>query len=162
MCVCVCVKSFVCIQGIFGSSCNILSLVLSQHLSFMENKTNLNVALIWIGVFFLLFWLHWVFVAVLGLSLVAVIRGYFPDFTFRWLPLCWAQAACAQASAVAVVKPAGGAGGRWLRHMGSVALQRVGSSAAGIEPASPASPGEFLTMGPPGSPEGYFFLFSVS
>ena len=55
VCVCVCVKRFVCILGIFGSSCNLLSLVLSQHLSFMENKTNLHVALIFIGGFFSLF-----------------------------------------------------------------------------------------------------------
>lgn len=45
--------------------------------------------------------------------------------------------------------------------MGLVTLQRVRSSAAGIEPASPALAGEFLTTGPPGSPEGYFFILGL-
>ena len=45
--------------------------------------------------------------------------------------------------------------------MGLEALQNVGSSAAGIEPESPALAGEFLTTGPPGSPEGYFFILGL-
>lgn len=45
--------------------------------------------------------------------------------------------------------------------MGLEALQNVGSSAAGIEPESLALAGEFLTTGPPGSPEGYFFILGL-
>ena len=43
--------------------------------------------------FFFLFWLHWVFVAVHGLSLVAASRGYSllwcAGFSLRWLLLLW-------------------------------------------------------------------------
>lgn len=53
------------------------------------------------------------------------------------------------------------AGGLYLWHMGLETLQNVGSSAEGIEPASHALAGEFLTTGPPGSPEGYFFILGL-
>ena len=42
---------------------------------------------------FIYFWLHWVFVAVRGLSLVAASRGYsslrYVGFSLRWLLLLW-------------------------------------------------------------------------
>ena len=44
---------------------------------------------------FVCFWLHWVFVAVHGLSLVAVSRGYSSlqcaGFSLQWLLLLWSM-----------------------------------------------------------------------
>ena len=44
---------------------------------------------------FIYFWLHWVFVAVHGLSLVVVSGGYsllwYTGFSLRWLLLSWSM-----------------------------------------------------------------------
>ena len=98
------------------------------------------------------FWLHWIFVAVHRLSLVAVSRGYsllqYAGFSLWWLLLLWSTGS---------------------RHMGfsscgSQVLERRLSSCgtqaqllrgmwdlprSGIEPMSPALAGRFLTTEPP-------------
>ena len=47
------------------------------------------------NLFLIFFWLHWVFVAVCGLSLVEASRGYFllrcAGFLLRWLLLLWSM-----------------------------------------------------------------------
>ena len=69
------------------------------------------------------FWLHWVFVAACGLSLVAASGGYsslgYEGFSLRCLPCCGAPALGAQASVVAA---------RGLSSCGSRALERRLSS----------------------------------
>ena len=72
------------------------------------------------------FWLHWVFVAVCGLSLVAASGGYFSlwcvGFSLRWLLLLWRSGS----------RRAGfsscGAQAQWLWCTGLVAPRHVGSS----------------------------------
>ena len=104
--------------------------------------------------------LHWVFVAVRGLSLVVASGGYSllwcACFSFQWLLLLQTQALGARASVVASCR---------LSSCGSWALERRLSSCGaqalllcdmwdlpgpGIEPVSPALASGFLTIVPPG------------
>ena len=52
-------------------------------------KINKNFAIPYLFIYFLIFWLHWVFVAVRGLSLVVETGGYSllrcAAFSLRWL-----------------------------------------------------------------------------
>ena len=77
------------------------------------------------------------------LSLVAASGGYSSlqcsGFSLQWLPLCRAQALGTQASVVLVP---GLLAAPW----------HVEIPGPGIEPASPALQGEFLSIGPPGKP----------
>ena len=106
----------------------------------------------WNGFFFLYFifyfWLHWVFVAVQGLSLVVVSRGYSwlwcAGVSLRWLLLLRSMASrvCRLSSC--------GARAYLLRGMWD-------PPGPGLEPMSPALAGRFLTTAPPGKPwNGYF------
>ena len=94
------------------------------------------------------FWLHWVFIAVCELSLVAASRGYSLAVVHRLLTV--------MPSLVAEQFP-----GAWLS---AVVVHQLSCSkvhgilvpAPGIEPLSPALAGGFLTIGPPGkSPESW-------
>ena len=85
------------------------------------------------GLFLLLlllfyFWLHQVFVAAHGLSLVAASRGYsllwYTGFSWQWLLLCGAQALGTQASVVAVHRVIS-CGTQALEHMAQ--LRHMGS-----------------------------------
>ena len=94
------------------------------------------------------FWLHWVFVAVHGLSLVAASGGYVllwcVRFSLRGFSCCGARALGAQASVVVA---------RGLSSCGAWALSLRGMwdlPGPGIEPMSPALTGGFLTIVPPG------------
>ena len=105
--------------------------------------------------FFFFFWLHWVFVAVCRLPLVAVSGGYFSwrcvGFSLRWLLLLWSTG-----SRHAVFSSCGS---RALEH-------RLSSRSAqaqllrgmwdlpgpGLKPMSPALAGRFLTTAPSGKP----------
>ena len=110
------------------------------------------------------FWLHWVFVAPCGLSLVAVSGGY-----SSWashcggFSCCRAQALGVQASVV-VARGLSSCGSRALEHR----LSSCGSRAQplrgmwdlprpGLKPVSPALAGGFLTTVPPGKPRIYLF-----
>ena len=115
-------------------------------------------------ILFIYFWLHWVFVAVRGLSLVAARAGatlhccaqasHCGGFSCRG-----AQALGARASVVVA---------RRLSICGSQALEcRLSSCGTraqllrgmwdlpgpGLEPVSPALAGRFLTTAPPGKPQ---------
>ena len=101
---------------------------------------------------FIYFWLHWVFVAVCGLSLVGASGGFSSlrcaGFSLRWLLLLWSRGS-----------RCGG-----FSSCGSWALERRLSSCArvqllcgmwdlpgpGLEPVSSALAGRFLTTAPPG------------
>ena len=92
---------------------------------------------------YLYFWMHWVFVAARGLSLVSASRGY-------------SSMQCASFSL------------RWLLLLRSTGSRRLGFSSCGVraqllrgtwdlprrglEPVSPALAGRFLTTAPPGRP----------
>ena len=105
--------------------------------------------------YFIYFWLHQVFVAVHGFSLVAASRGYSSlwcaGFSLWWLLLLWSTGS----------RHAG------LSSCGSRALERRLSNCGtwaqllrgmwdlpgpGLEPMSPALAGGFLTTVPPGKP----------
>ena len=81
---------------------------------------------------FIYFWPHWVFIAVLGLILVAASLV--------------AEHGCRARASLVVVRGFGCREATW-DHPGP-----------GIEPASPALAGGFLTTGPPGSPRIILFL----
>ena len=102
---------------------------------------------------FVLFWLHWVFVAARGLSLVVASGGYSllwcAGFSLRWLLLLQSTGS----------RHAGfsSCGSRALEHR----LSSCGAQAQlprgmwdlpgpGLEPVSPALAGGFLTTAPPG------------
>ena len=78
---------------------------------------------LFIYLFIFYFWLHWVFVAACGLSLVAASGGYCwlpcADFSLRWFLFCGAQALGARASGVVALG---------LSSHGSRALERRLSS----------------------------------
>ena len=111
---------------------------------------------------FIYLWLHWVFIAARGLSLVAASRGYSSlqcaGFSLRWLLFCGARALGAWASVVV----AGGLSscGLWapeyrLSSCGTQALLLRGMwdlPGRGLQPVSPALAGRFLTTVPPGKP----------
>ena len=101
---------------------------------------------------FIYFWLHWVFVAANGLSLVAVSWGFSSlwctSFSLRWLLLLWSTGS----------RHAGfsSCGPRALEHSlssGARAYLLRGMwdlPGPGLEPRSPALAGGFLTTAPPG------------
>ena len=101
------------------------------------------------------FWLHWVFVAARGLSLVAVSRGYSSlpcmDFLLRWLLLLQRMgsrsagfSSCGSRTLVCRLSSSGA----WASLLHSMwDLPRPG-----IEPMFPALTGGFLTTAPPGKP----------
>ena len=109
-----------------------------------------------INLFYLFsFWLHWVFIAVHGLSLVAVSRGYSPlqytGFSLRRLLLLWSiGSTCAGFSSCgsrALERRLSSCGPRAQLLRGMQGLPRPG-----LEPVSPALAGGFLTTVPPGKP----------
>ena len=67
---------------------------LGKHRSFLKKKKNISF------IFIMYFWLHWVFVAAHGLSLVAVCGGYSSmgcvGFSLWWLLLLWSNSSRAQ------------------------------------------------------------------
>ena len=90
---------------------------------------------------FIYFWLHWVFVAARGLSLVAASGGYFSlrcaCFSLWWLLLLRSTGSrCAGFSSC----------GTWALLLRSMWDLR----GPGFEPVSPALAGGFLTTAPPG------------
>ena len=115
---------------------------------------------------FIYFWLHWVFVAARGLSLVVASRGYSSlqcvGFSLQWLLLLQSTGS----------RQVGFSNcGTWLSSCGSWALERRLSSCGsraqllrgtwdlpgpGLEPVSPALAGVFLTTVPPGKPMSLF------
>ena len=107
-------------------------------------------------IFYFYFWLHWVFVAAHGLSLVVLSGGYSllwcVGFSLRWLLVA-----------------EHGLQAHGLSSCGSRALERRLSSCGaraqllrgmwdlprpGLEPVSPALAGRFSTTAPPGKPQG--------
>ena len=91
------------------------------------------------------FWFHWVFVAVHGLSLVAVSGGYSllrcVGFSLWWLLLLWSTGSrCAGFSSC-------GTRAQLLCGMWDL-------PGPGLEPVSPALTGGFLTTTPPGKSQG--------
>ena len=114
------------------------------------------------------FWLWWVFIAELGLSLVWLVGATLccgMDSHFGGLSCCRAQTIGVLASVVAVYG---------LSNFGSQALEHSLSScwaqaqllhrmwdplAPGIESVSPALQDRFLTTRPPGKPSCLFFSF---
>ena len=83
---------------------------------------------------YLFIWLHWVFTASRGLSLVLASRG----FSLQWLLLFWSMGSRQWASVVVAHK---------LR---CPAAHGILPDQGWMEPVSPALAGEFLTIGPPG------------
>ena len=106
------------------------------------------------------FWLHWVFVAAHGLSLVAASRGYssFQHFGFslRWL-LLWRSTGSRHGASVVVARGLSSCGSRALALRLSSVVHGLSCSAAcgifpdqGSNPMFPALSGGFLTTAPPG------------
>ena len=97
---------------------------------------------------FIYFWLHWVFVAVHGLSLVAASGGYCllrcVGCSLQWLLLLWST------GSRHVGFSSCGTQAQQLWCTGLVAPRHVGSSHTRVEPVSPALAGGFLTTAPPG------------
>ena len=103
--------------------------------------------------FFFVFWLHWVFIAVRGLSLVAASGGYsllrWAGFSLWWLLLLWSMgsrhAGFSSCGLRALERRLNSCGARasLLRGMWDL-------PGPGLEPVSPALAGRFLTTAPPG------------
>ena len=102
---------------------------------------------------FIYLWLHWVFVAVRGLSLVAATRGYSSlrcaGFSLWWLLLLRSMGSrCAGFSSC-------GTWAQLLRGMQDL-------PGPGFKPVSPALAGGFLTTAPPGKSIQFFLTISES
>ena len=118
---------------------------------------------------FIYFWLRWVLVAVRGLSLVVVSRGYSllrcTGFSLRWLLLL--QSMGSRCTGSVVVACGLSSCGSWalecrLSSCGAWALLLRGMwdlPRPGLELVSPALAGRFLTTEPPGKPQSSLFLF---
>ena len=117
---------------------------------------------------FIYFWLHWVFVATCGLSLVAVSGGYSSlrcaGFSSQWLFLLQSMGSSTRASVV-VASGLSSCGLRALEHRlsscGARAQLLRGMSdlpGPGLEPVSPALAGGFLTTAPSGKPRKFIAL----
>ena len=110
---------------------------------------------------FIYLWLHWVFVAARGLSLVAASGGYSSlwctGFLLRWLLVAehGLQARRLQqlqhASSAVAVRGLGSCGARAQLLRGTWDLPRPE-----IEPMSPSLAGRFLTTAPPGKSSHFF------
>ena len=115
------------------------------------------------------FWLRWVFVAVCRLSLVVASRDYSSlqctGFSLQWLLLLWSTGS-RHAGVRAVACSLNSRGMRGLEHR----LSSCGAWASvlrgmwdlcgpGLEPASPALAGGFLTTAAPGKSHLGFFFF---
>ena len=99
-------------------------------------------------IYFTYFWLRWVFVVGLGLSLVVASRGYSPlrcaGFSLGGFPCCRARALGARTSVVVAHR---------LSSCGTRAQWGMWDlPAPGLEPMSPALAGGFLSTVPPGKP----------
>ena len=115
-------------------------------------------------ILFISFWLHWVFVAAHGLSLVVASRGYSSlwctGFSFWWLVLLWST--CSRRAGFSSC-------GSWAleRRLSSCGAQGQLSHGMwdlpgpGLEPVCPAMAGGFLTTAPPGRPQCYFQMTSL-
>ena len=105
------------------------------------------------GLFLFFFWLRWVFVAVHGLSLVAVSGGY-SSLWCTGFSLWWLLLLSSTDSKVCRLQQLWQVGsreqGQQLLCMGLVVPQHVRSSRPWLEPPSPALAGGFLTTAPPG------------
>ena len=105
--------------------------------------------------YFIYFWLHWVFVAARGLSLVAGSKGYSSlqcaGFSLRWLLLLWRtgsrRAGFSSCGSQALESRLSSCGARVLLLRGVWDLPGLG-----LEPVSPTLAGRFLTTAPPGKP----------
>ena len=109
---------------------------------------------------FIHFWLHWVFVAACGLSLVAASRDYSSwrcaGFSLRWLLLLRSTSSRHTGFSSCGLR----ALERRLSSCGAQALllhSMWDLPGPGLEPVSPALAGGFLTTAPPGKP--CFLLF---
>ena len=121
-------------------------------------KDSLNFATWTVSFFvkiFLFIWLHWVFVAAHQLSLVGA-RGDYSSFRCTGFSLWWVlllqstDSECTGFSGCSM----------WaqeLWHTGLVPPRRMGSSQTRTEPVSSALAGRFLTIGPPGKSNNFFF-----
>ena len=104
---------------------------------------------------FIYFWLHWVFVAVRGLSLIEASGGHSSlrraGLSLRWLLSLRSMGSrhagfsCCGSRALELRLSSCGARAQPLRGMWD--LHRPG-----LEPVSPALAGRFLTTAPPGKP----------
>ena len=117
-------------------------------------------------IIFIYFWLHWVFVAAHGLSLVAASGGHSSlrcaGFSLRWLQLLWSTGSRCVGSVV-VAHGLSSCGSRALEHRLSSCGAQVNllwgmwdPPGPGLEPVSPALAGRFLTTVPPGKAVGNF------
>ena len=98
------------------------------------------------------FWLHWVFVALHGLSLVAASRGYSAvGFSVRGLLLLWSTGSRSMGFSSCITQA------QQLRHTGLVVPRHVKSSCTRIEPVSPALAGRLLSTVLPGKSYMDFF-----
>ena len=113
------------------------------------------------------FWLHWVFVAAPGVSVVAASQSYsslrYTGFPLWCLLYCRAQALGAWASVV-VAHGLSSCGSWALDHRLSSCGARAQSLCgmwdlprSGLEPMPPALAGGFLTTAPPGKPQVHLF-----
>ena len=113
---------------------------------------------------FIYFWLRWVFIAALRLSLVAVSWGYSSlrcvGFSLWWLLLLRSIGSrpagfSSCGSRVLERRPSScGAQAQLLRSIGDL-------PGPGIEPVSPALAGGFLTTAPPGKPNTFFLSLNI-
>ena len=99
---------------------------------------------------FIYYWLHWVFIAVQGLSPVVASRGFSP-VTVHGLLIQWLLLLCSAGSRHAGFSTCGtGAQQLWLE--GLAPFSKWDLPGLKTEPVSPALAGGFLTAGPLGSP----------
>ena len=112
---------------------------------------------------FIYFWLHWVFIAVRGLSLVAASGGYSSlqcaGFSLRWLLLLRStgsrRAGFSSCGSWALERRLSSCGAQayWLRGMWDL-------PGPGLEPLSPPLAGRFSTTAPPGKSSPYLCAIS--
>ena len=142
---------FMCISLMISDVEHLFMYLLAICISSLENVYSSPLPYLFIYLF--IFWLHWVFIAVCGLSLVAVSRGYSPlqctGFPLRWLLLLRSMG-----SRHPGFSSCGSQGlERRLSSCGAQALYLCGMwdlPRPGLEPVSPALAGRFLTTAPPG------------
>ena len=131
-----------------------------SSLAFSERPSRCGPSFFCLGALVFYFWLRWVFIAVLGLSLVVVSRGYSSlwcvGFSLWWLLLLWSTGSRHTSSSVIVACGLSSRGSWALEHR----LSSCGARAQllcgvwdlpgpGIEPMSPALAGGILTTAPP-------------
>ena len=118
-----------------------------------------NFFLSFFKIYFICFWLHWVFVAARGLSLVVASMGYSSlrrvGFSLWWLLLFWSMGS-RHAGSLVVTRGLWSTGSAVVMH-GLSSSTTWDLPAPGLERLSPALAGGLLTTTPPRKPPVIYF-----